>query len=127
MMLTRRRTLFTATGLTRRVSVGDDGQMTIAVRTLAWWAMGRRRTEGRPQQVSFPLWAIQGGWFRLASRWWPGALQLDVPGANDPWRRRSDRQRKKGTYPKTRPHRIRFTRRQEPAFVRLATEIGMDQ
>ena len=46
---------------------------------------------------------------------------------NDPWRRRTDRQRKKGTYPKPKPHRIRFTRRQEPAFQQLAHQIGMDR
>lgn len=124
-LLLRRVTLFKAKAIARHVKVTDDGFMTIAVRWLSWVLMGQRRREGRPMAVSFPLGQIRSGWYRPA-RWYRlGTLYLDVPYANDPWRRRTDRQRAKGLYPKPKPHRIRFTRRQQPAFELCAHEIGV--
>jgi hypothetical protein len=122
----RPKLVHTARGLTREVLVHDDGFVTVRVRGLAWTAMNERRREGRAQEVAFNLVGIRGGHFRPARWWRPGVLVLQVPGAGDPWRRRTDRQRKNDTYPKTRPHRLRFTPRQQPAFERLAAEIGLE-
>ncbi len=118
-------TVFEATGITRTIRVTDDGFMTVTVRRWAWWAMSERRKEGRQPAVGFPLVSIRSGWYRPARWYRPGALVLDVPHADDPWRRRTDRQRRKKTYPKTRPHRIRFTLRHQPDFEQCAVEIGM--
>lgn len=118
--------VFTATGRTRTLTVTDDGFVTITVRGGAWWAMSERRKDGRPREVAFPLIAIRGGSYRTATWWRSGALVLVVPQAGDPWRRRTKRQQAKGTFPKQRPHTIRFGVRQQPAFERCAREIGMD-
>lgn len=117
-------TLFEAKSITRHVKVTNDGLMTIRVRTLTWLLMSQRYKEGRPIAVTFPLNRIRSGWYRPAS-WCGGCLYLNVPYANDPWQRRTDRHRKKNTYPKPKPHRIRFTRKQQPAFELCAHEIGV--
>lgn len=121
----RHRVIFDAKGTSRRLRVTDDGIMMINVRPLAWWWMNERRTEGRDPSVEFTLGAIASGWYRPATRWRRGTLQLNVPSANDPWQRRSDAQRLARKMPKPRPHRIRFTRRQQPAFALCAYQIGL--
>lgn len=126
-MLLRSITIFEAKSTSRHVQVNSGGVMTVTVRLLAWGLMTKRRKEGRPRSVSFPVWAIESGWYRPATWYRRGALQLHVPGANDPWRRRTDAQRRKRTYPRPRPHRIHFTRKQQPAFHLCAREIGLDQ
>lgn len=117
--------VFEAAGITRTVRVTDDAFMTIAVRPTVWWAMSEDRKDGRPQQVTFPLVAIRSGWFRPARWYRPGALALEVPNAGDPWRKRTDRQRTKNTFPKQRTHKIRFTVRQQPSFEQCAHQIGL--
>lgn len=126
-MLLRPLTVFEAKGTGRLVKVGDNAVMTVTVRRLAWWLMPARRKEGRPRSVSFPLWAIRGGWYRPACWWRRGVLVLDVPGANAPWGRRTDAQRRNRTYPKPRPHRLHFTSKQQPAFAVCAQQIGLDR
>lgn len=118
-------TVFTATGLTRKLTVTDDACMTIRVRGVAWRLMSEARKQGRPREVVFPLFAIRGGWYRPARWYRPGVLVLKVPQAGDPWRRRTERQRRKDTFPRTRPHKIRFVRHQQPGFARCARAIGM--
>lgn len=118
--------IYEAVGLTRRVRVDGVGMVTVVVRLHRWWSMGARRREDRPRQVSFPIWAISSGWLRPALWWLPGVLYLNVPAQNNPWGRRTNRMRKKGTYPRPRPHRILFRRKQQPWFVYLAEEIGID-
>jgi hypothetical protein len=117
--------VFTATGLTRTLTVTDDAFVTIRVRGGAWWAMSEHRKDGRDREVTFPLVAIRGGSYRTATWYRPGALVLNVPQAGDPWRRRTQRQRAKATFPKTRPHTIRFTAHQQPAFAQCAHQIGL--
>lgn len=117
--------VFRAKGVNRVVTVTADGWMTIRPSVLAWAFMSKRRRSGRPAAVSFPLNAIRGGRLRAACWWRRGVLVLDVPVGNDPWRRRSDRQVLKGVMPAAKPHRIRFTSRQQPWFVECALQIGV--
>jgi hypothetical protein len=118
--------VFTATGLNRQLTVHGDGMVTVKVTFWTWWTMGARRRDGRPRQVDFPLWAIRAGSLRTAVRLWPGLLVLDVPAANDPWGRRTDKMREKREFPHLRRHKLRFTRQQQPWFVYAAEQIGVE-
>lgn len=117
---------YTAPGIGKRVTLAGD-TVTVSVRLLRWWSMSSDRTEGRPRQVSFPVWAIRRGYVRTASWWRPGLLYLDVPDAGDPWARRTEKMRRRGVYPKPRAYKIRFRKSRQPWFVLLAEQIGVEQ
>ncbi|MEV6967606.1 hypothetical protein AB0M47_21125 [Hamadaea sp. NPDC051192] len=119
--------VYDAKGLNRRLTVHGDGMVTVQVTTLRWLLMSRDRKDGRPRQVSFPLWAIRAGDLRTAAWWRRGRLRLDVPAANDPWGKRTEKMRQLHQFPKTKPHKIRFNRRQQPWFVYAAEQIGVDE
>lgn len=119
-------TIYTAQGHTRTVSVNGAGQVTVTVRWARWLTWSKDRKEGRPRAVTFPLWAIAGGEYRPRTWWRRGRLLLNVPAANDPWARRTERHRKRKQMPPTRPHKIHFGKRRQPYFVVLAEQIGME-
>ncbi|NUR59427.1 MAG: hypothetical protein HOV87_12275 [Catenulispora sp.] len=117
---------YVAKGTNRHLTVESSGLVMIRVPFWRWLAMSKDRKDGRPRMVSFPLWAIQGGYLRTHTWWRKGVLQLDVPAANDPWQRRTDKQRANNVFPASRPHRIKFRKRQQPWFVYAAEQIGVD-
>jgi hypothetical protein len=122
----RSSTVHSAVGLNRKVIVHGQAQVTVRPTWWAWQAMGEQCREGRPREVTFGLWEIRGGMLRTATWWRPGLLRLDVPTCGDPWGRRSRKMVEQRVFPRPRPsHRIRFRRAQQPWFVYMAEEIGI--